>query len=83
MTTNHEVTFVAMGPNAWGKGDTIPTAVRNCKEHVGSFAKEQGYRIHVLEVTGPFYGVDGMGYIRAENRPVSVKHIEVKGRPSR
>ena len=49
--TNEELptTFVAIGPNAWGKAETFTEAVKNCKANVGRRGK---ITIRVMCVVG-------------------------------
>lgn len=50
------VTFVAIGPNAWGKGETPDAARRSCRKHIPTYLPKKDRKIVLYRVTG-FVGV--------------------------
>lgn len=52
--------YIALGPYAWGKADTVEQAVRRMRTQVPRVYVKPGYGYVVYEV-GPDTNVDGIG----------------------
>lgn len=62
MNETNEVTFVAIGPNCWGKGHDVSFAAKNCKKELPrSLLKKGKHNIRVYRVAGFNYvnDIDG------------------------
>lgn len=54
-----EITFVAIGPFAWGRGKDIEAAIRNAKKEVSRAYVRKPYKMYVYEVQ-QFAGISDM-----------------------
>ena len=52
-------TFVVLGHNYWGKGDTLDKAKRQFQREGGKLSK--GYGILYFDADTTFHGIDGLG----------------------
>ncbi len=61
--------FIAIGPNAWGRGETLDTALRECKRQTSQVGQKlkKGQQFDVFETDDPRPYIDSMGRIWAEN----------------
>lgn len=41
-----QIAYIAIGPNAWGKADTLDRAVANMRKNVSSANRKYGYMVY-------------------------------------
>ena len=54
------ITYVALGPNAWGKGLTEKIAIKNMKSNVPMYHGNGPIKYVVVKIDGEFLGVHGV-----------------------
>ena len=70
--------YLCIGPNCWGKGDTIGLAVRGCRSQLPSFHSSlMDYNLY--EVHDDAY-VNDLGNIRSETPPKKIREVRYSGK---
>ena len=68
-------TYLAVGPNCWGKGLSVGQALREARKHLPTWNRHQGARFSVYRVDPAAY-VDEMGFIVAPKNGVQSEFIK-------
>lgn len=79
MTTAPNV-YLAVGPNCWGRGNTVSEALRNARKNLPAYNLREGALLCVYRVTPEAY-VDDFGaitYPTGDPIPEFIKAVPVK-----